>query len=100
MNVFYAFSQAPEKSDGCKHVADRMMKQIETISSAWRSGARAYTCGNRGFAQSVGEAARNIVMKRVDELGGREGWHDEDMKKRRAEILSSLSERAADDVFD
>jgi cytochrome P450 / NADPH-cytochrome P450 reductase len=99
VKVFYSFSQEPEKSDGCKHVADQMEKEMELISKAWNSGARAYVCGNRGFAQSVGAAAKAIVDKRLQERKT-EGWTDSQVETRKQEILGSFSERAADDVFD
>lgn len=99
VKIFYSYSREPEKSEGCKHVADRMMKEIDTISGAWLAGARAYVCGNRDFAKSVGAAAKSIVEKRLDERKA-DGWTEDRIETRKHEILSSFSERAADDVFD
>ena len=97
--IYYTFSQEPEKFDGCKHVADRMLKEIDTISAAWIAGARAYVCGNRSFTEGVGAAARSIVDKRL-EARKAEGLSSEQAEVRKAEIFGSFNERAADDVFD
>ena len=99
VKIYYAFSQEPDKSNGCKHVDDRMLKEIDTISNAWIAGARAYVCGNRGFAQSVEKATRSIVEKRL-EARKADGWSDKQVEDRKTAIFSSFSERAADDVFD
>jgi cytochrome P450/NADPH-cytochrome P450 reductase len=99
VTVFYSYSQEPDKSEGCKHVADRMMKEIELISGAWMGGARAYVCGHRDFAQSVGKAAKAIVEKRLDARKA-DGWTEDRIESRKQEIFGSFSERAADDVFD
>lgn len=99
VKLYYTFSQEPEKSEGCKHVPDRMLKEVDTISAAWMAGARAYTCGNRSFAESVGKAAKEIVEKRL-ETRKTEGMSGEQAEARKAEIFGSFNERAADDVFD
>lgn len=100
VELYYSFSQEPERSEGCKHVADRMLKEEEIISSAWVSGARAYTCGNRSFAQSVDKASRSIVENRLQTRKDKDGWTKERVEQRKTAIFASLSERAADDVFD
>ena len=100
MTIFYAFSRVPEKSDGCKHVDDRMRKEVETLVNAWAAESRAYICGNRAFAESVKAAARNIVEERIA-LRRQEGnWTDEQVEQRKKEVFGSFSDRAADDVFD
>lgn len=100
VDILYAFSQEPEKSEGCKHVDDRMRKEMDTIVKAWSSGARAYTCGNRGFAESVKSAAEEIVAKRLSVRRQEEGLSDEQVEERRKDIFGSFSDRAADDVSD
>jgi len=95
----YSFSQEPERSEDCRYVADRMLKETDVISSAWQAGARAYVCGNRGFAESVGAAAQELVDKRMQARKA-EGWTDSQVEQRKAQIFGSFSERAADDVFD
>ena len=61
VQIFYTFSQEPDQSDGCKYVAERMMKESGLIAEAWMKGARSYTCGNRAFAVGVGKAAEEAV---------------------------------------
>ena len=100
VTLLYAFSQEPEKSDGCKHVEDRMWEEEETLVKAWTANARAYICGNRAFAESVKHTAREIVEKRIGLRRQTESWSDEEVEKRKKEIFGSFSDRAADDVFD
>jgi cytochrome P450/NADPH-cytochrome P450 reductase len=97
VTVLYAFSQEPDKSDGCKHVDDRMRKEVETLVNSWAAGSRAYICRNRAFAESVQATARNIVEERIA-LRRQEGnWTDEQVEQRKKEIFGSFSDRAADD---
>ena len=100
VTLHYAFSREPEKSNGCKHVSDRMLLEESLIAEAWMNDARAYTCGNRAFAEDVGRAAREIINKRVTESRVKQGLSDEEVERRKTEIMSSFKERAADDVFD
>lgn len=99
VKILYSFSQEPERSEDCRYVADRMLKETDVISSAWQAGARAYVCGNRGFAESVGAAAQELVDKRMQARKA-EGWTDSQVEQKKAQIFGSFSERAADDVFD
>lgn len=99
VKIYYAFSQESEKSAGCKHIADRMMEEMDIISEAWQAGARFYTCGSRAVAMSVKDAARKIVDHRMHQRKA-DGWTNERIKARKEEIFRSFSERAADDVFD
>ena len=100
VTIMYAFSREPEKSDGCKHVEDRMRKEVDTIVKAWASGSRAYVCGNRAFAESVKNAAKEIVEERLAARQQKEGLTDEQVEEHKKNIFSSFSDRAADDVFD
>ena len=99
VKIYYMFSQEPERSDGCRHVPERMLKEVDVISFAWSAGARAYTCGNRAFAESVGKAALQILDERLQARKSVE-WTDEKIEERKAEVLSSFNERAVGDVFD
>ena len=96
-SIKYAFSQEPEKSKGCKYVADLMEKERELIVETWRAGARVYLCGSRDFADSVRAATEKMVeelmeerLKRGDEVGD----------EFRGELDRQLRERAASDIFD
>lgn len=100
VNVYYSFSREPEHSEGCKYVPDRMLKEADVIAAAWQAGARAYVCGNRAFAQSVGVAARSVVEETLAARKSEEGWSDAEVEKRQETIFATFGERAADDVFD
>ena len=100
VTLLYAFSHEPEKSDGCKHVDDRMWKEEDTLVKAWADNARAYVCGNRAFAESVKHTAREIAEKRIELRRQTESWSDEEVENRKKEIFGSFSDRAADDLFD
>jgi cytochrome P450/NADPH-cytochrome P450 reductase len=98
--LLYAFSQEPEKSDGCRHVDDRMWKEEETLVEAWTANARAYVCGNRAIAESVKHTAREIVEQRIALRRQTESWSNVEVEKRKKEIFGLFADRAADDVFD
>ena len=94
VEVVYAFSKEKEKSDGCAYVAEAMNKQKDMIASMWFNGARAYVCGSRDFAKSVGDAARKILSE-VRELR-----EDEEGKAQMGEWFETMQERIATDIFD
>ena len=94
IDVRYAFSQLPAKSEGCKYVQDRVWNDIKDAVELWDMGARFFVCGNR----DVGEGIRNAVLRAYrDEVERRgktktdeevEAWFDE-----------VKNERFASDVF-
>lgn len=94
VEVTYAFSREKDRSDGCAYVAEAMNKQKDTIASMWYSGARAYVCGSRAFAKSVGDAARVILSE------ARELREDEEGEHQTEEWFKSMQERIATDIFD
>ena len=94
VNVMYSFSKEPEQSSGCAYVAERMLKEKDTIASMWFSGARAYVCGGRGFAKTVGDAARTI-LRETRELG-----ESEESKAQEEQWFKGMQERIATDIFD
>lgn len=104
VEVHYAFSRAPESSSshGCKRIDELMLAtpQRETIVKAWMQGARAYVCGSRGVSESVGRAARELVEQGLERRRVPEGWREEDVERRRRELVEGMRMRAAEDVFD
>lgn len=63
VEVFRSFSRDPEKSEGCKHVDDMMMKHKDRLIELWKQGAKVYVCGSRGVSESVKEAIIKLRME-------------------------------------
>jgi cytochrome P450/NADPH-cytochrome P450 reductase len=59
-----AFSRAPEASEGCQHVQDRLWHDRAEVSRAFQAGAKFYICGSREVAKSLGEVAKMMVAER------------------------------------
>jgi cytochrome P450/NADPH-cytochrome P450 reductase len=100
VDVRYAFSKEPERSEGCQYVNERMKHDADLLRQLWDDGARIYVCGSRAFDKVVGEAAREIVME--GKFGGENGNEGretvvKDVDKWFADVAS---ERIASDVFD
>lgn len=98
VDVRYAFSQEPnhELAAGCKHVGDRIAKDMDDVRKLWQEGAKVYICGGRRVQNSV-EAA---VTKIFDEVAQREQWSDETRKERHEQFNAKVAERAVSDIFD
>jgi cytochrome P450 / NADPH-cytochrome P450 reductase len=83
VQVKRAYSREPEKTEGCKHVQDRMMKEKLAAVELWRAGAKIYVCGSRGIADSVREAVITIKKAALmedgkeSEVSSVEQWFDE-----------------------
>ena len=96
MSVRAAYSTAPERSDGCKHVQDRVWKDREEISELWSKGGKVFVCGSSGVAEGVG-----AVLKRCWIEGKPEGEEGERDEKGAEEWWRGVrNERFASDVFD
>ncbi|KAK5114823.1 hypothetical protein LTR62_001980 [Meristemomyces frigidus] len=95
VKCYYAFSQAPEASNGFKHVDDVMREKKEELLGLWDAGARVFVCGSRGLGEAVREAVLEMASNRAESRGKRktreevEGWFD-----------GVRNERFATDVFD
>ena len=46
MDIRYAFSREPERSEGCKYLQDRMLRDKHDIREIWDKGAKVYICGS------------------------------------------------------
>ena len=55
VDVRYAFSKEPEKSQGCKYIQDRLLKDKEDVLRMWGDGAKVFTCGGPEVSSSIGE---------------------------------------------
>ena len=56
VDVRYAFSRCPEKSEGCKYVQERLWHDRKEAKELWEKGARIYVCGSGAVGDGVGEA--------------------------------------------
>ena len=94
LDVRYAFSQSPEKSEGCRYVQDRMMKDKEVVSTFWDAGAKFYVCGAKQLASGVGKAARKMI--REGALARGKPVSEEEVE---AFVVGMRNERFVTDIF-
>jgi cytochrome P450/NADPH-cytochrome P450 reductase len=93
VEVKYAFSKEKEESGGCAYVSDRMLSCTDDIIEMWRTGARIYVCGSRGFAESLHPATRRI-FEEAKSSGGPSATANVEMFER------NMQERVVRDIFD
>ena len=95
VDVRYAFSKDSQHSEGCAHVADRMLRDMDDIVEVWRAGARVYVCGSRAFEQSLHEPAAKIF---TETRGKATGITDPEEVQRW--FTETMQERMVSDIFD
>jgi cytochrome P450/NADPH-cytochrome P450 reductase len=94
VSMRYAFSKAPEKSEGCKYVQDRVWNDRADARELWQKGARIFVCGNN----TVGEEIREVMIKTF--LEGTEQMGFKKTRKDAEEWFKGIkNERFASDVF-
>jgi cytochrome P450/NADPH-cytochrome P450 reductase len=69
VQVRRAYSRAPESSEGCKHVQDRMWHDRQEIEDLWKRDAKVYVCGSRGVANSARDMAIRLRVDMAKEKG-------------------------------
>lgn len=95
VTVRRAYSRATERSEGCKHVQDRMWHDRQEIVDLWSHDATVYVCGSRGVANSARDMAIRLKVEMAKERGV------ETDEKAAEEWLESLRNvRYVMDVFD
>ena len=94
VDVRYAFSKEPEKSEGCKYVQDRMLKDKEDVTKLWRDGAKVFTCGGPDVSSGIGQAAKALLVENAKARG--EGMTDEQVEEW---FRQRRNERFVVDVF-
>lgn len=95
VDVRYAFSRAPDASEGCAYVQDRLLRDGADVAAMWDAGARFYICGSRAVACGVGEAASRLIAERARERG--EDISDEAVAEFK---MRMRNERFVSDIFD
>lgn len=96
VDVRRCYSRAPEKSQGCKHVDDRLWEDRKDVQGLWDAGAKVYVCGSRGVAEAVREVAIRMYIDGARENHGKELSVEEATQK----FDAVRYERFATDVFD
>lgn len=69
LDIRYAFSRDIKKSNGCKYVQDRVLKDKEALLRLWRGGAKLFICGSPEVSSCVGEAGKQILLESQQERG-------------------------------
>jgi len=95
VSTYYAYSRAPEQSEGCRHVQDRLWKERELANTLFDQGARAYICGSG----DVGRGVADVVARIAVESAGRKG-KEVTLEQGRKWWERLRGERYAVDVFD
>ncbi|WYZ44923.1 hypothetical protein EsH8_VIII_000239 [Colletotrichum jinshuiense] len=95
VTVRRAYSRDSDKSEGCKHVQDRMWHDREELVDLWKQGAKAYVCGSRGVAES----AKDTIIKIKVEMEKAKG-EETDTETVKEWFESQRNIRYVTDVFD
>ncbi|ETN43966.1 uncharacterized protein HMPREF1541_10831 [Cyphellophora europaea CBS 101466] len=69
VKVFYAFSRAADKSEGCKYVQDRLWHERAEASRLFDEGARVYICGSSAVGKGIASTAARIAVEAAAKRG-------------------------------
>lgn len=69
VDVRYAFSREPERSEGCKYVQDRLWLDRRESVDLFVEGAKVYVCGSREVGKAVEDVCKKMYVERVIEAG-------------------------------
>ncbi|KAJ4296385.1 hypothetical protein N0V90_006430 [Kalmusia sp. IMI 367209] len=95
VSLRYAFSRAPEQSEGCKHVQDRVYHDHKEVVELFDAGAKLFVCGSR----EVGKGAEEVCLRIAREERERKTGAKADEEKLGAWFEGLRNERFATDVF-
>lgn len=95
VDVRRAYSRAPESSEGCKYVQDRLLKDKDDFLDLWENGATVFVCGSSAMADSVKESWIKIKI----EMERRKG-EEMDVETAQEWFDSQRNIRYVMDVFD
>lgn len=90
-----AFSRAPEESEGCKYVQDRVWHDRKEARALFDAGAKLFVCGSGAVGKGVEEVCLKIAAESVADKEGSEP--DEERLRKWWDGLRN--ERFATDVF-
>ena len=94
VDIRYAFSRHPEKSEGCKYVQHRLWKDREEVRGLWKRGAKLFVCGSKG----AGEGVREVVLRTYVEEAEKKGCETAEEDAQRW-LEGIRNERFVSDVF-
>ncbi|EMD00975.1 hypothetical protein BAUCODRAFT_566786 [Baudoinia panamericana UAMH 10762] len=98
VTLHYAFSQAPEKSNGHKHVDDAMRADAKMLLGLWDEGGRVYVCGSKGLGESVKKTCLELSKMWQKEHGY--DSNEEEAEERANKWFDKVrNERYSTDVF-
>ncbi|KAK3114796.1 hypothetical protein LTR53_006530 [Teratosphaeriaceae sp. CCFEE 6253] len=92
--IHYAYSQAPEKSNGHRHINDAMRADGQLLLDLWDANARVFVCGSRNVGDSVKQVSLELAKTWATQRG-KEGSEE----KLNAWFDSVRNERFSTDVF-
>ena len=95
VDLRYAFSQDPERSEGCRYVQDRLWKDRNDSRDLWWKGARIYVCGSSKMAEEVDRTLVEIHVENIEKRGEKVTLEEGEEWLRKIR-----NERFASDVFD
>ncbi|KAF2176744.1 NADPH-cytochrome P450 reductase-like protein [Zopfia rhizophila CBS 207.26] len=95
VSVRYAFSRAPEQSNNCKHVQDRLWADRKDVVELFETGAKIFVCGSREVGEGVADTCVQITMEQSREVQGK----DVSEERARQWFEELRNERFATDVF-
>jgi cytochrome P450/NADPH-cytochrome P450 reductase len=90
VDVRPAFSRAPDLSEGCKYVQDRIWHDREEVSKAYRSDAKFFSCGSGKIAKGIQEVLVKIIKEK----------HEMDDEQAAAQFDKISTGRYSADIFD
>ncbi|KAF3923088.1 hypothetical protein ABW20_dc0106127 [Dactylellina cionopaga] len=94
VDVCFAYSQAQDQSEGCKHVQDRLWHDREDAVKLFANGGKVFVCGSKEVGKGVKEICKKIYKEGQEKMG--EKSDDETVE----EWFEGLGkERFATDVF-
>ncbi|KAK6441580.1 hypothetical protein LTR95_002175 [Oleoguttula sp. CCFEE 5521] len=95
VEIHHAYSQAPELSNGHKHVDDVLRADRDALAGLWAKGVRVFVCGSKG----VGDRVKEIFMEQYEKRAIKMGKSG-DRKSAEEWFEKVKGERYATDVFD
>jgi len=94
VNLFYAYSRAPERSKGAKYIQDRLWEEREEMTKVFGDGAALYVCGSSMLGDGVASMTKKIYQETAEKHG--KPKTDEEVEEW---FLGIKSDRFSSDVF-
>jgi cytochrome P450/NADPH-cytochrome P450 reductase len=69
VDVRYAFSKETNKSEGCRYIQDRMLKDKQDVYDLWKADAKVLVCGSHVVAKEIGRVAKQLLAEDMKAKG-------------------------------